>query len=113
MYLLGEILPLLLTHPGASEQTHTHTQAQAHTHTHTGTPEAVGSHRAASGEQFQGVSGALLKGTSSMDEDIGENNYTTTPLLFTTPNNYSPFLPVGWDSNRPSSGYRSNFILNL
>ena len=78
----------------------------------THTREAVGSRSAASGEQV-GVSGALLKGTSSVDEDIGENNYTTTPLLFTTPNNYSTFLPAGWDSNRPPSGYRSNFIFNL
>ena len=62
----------------------------------THTPEAVGNRSAVSGEQV-GVSGALLKGTSSVDEDIGENNYTTTPLLFANPNNYSPFLPAGWD----------------
>ena len=52
---LGE--GLLLTHPGAGEHRGP-----------TGTIGAVGSCSAAPGEQV-GVSGALLKGTSSVDED--------------------------------------------
>ena len=46
---------------------------------HTGIPGAMASCSAAPGEQV-GVSGALLEGTSSLDEDIGECCTTTPPV---------------------------------
>ena len=58
----------------------------------THTPGAVGSRKGVGG-----VSGALLKGTSSVDEDLGVH----IPSIF---------LPTGQVSNRPPSGYRSSSL---
>ena len=62
---MGEILSLLLTHPGAGE------------HMHTGTPRAVGS---CSAREQVGVSSAWLEGPSSVVEDVGECCTTTFPV---------------------------------
>ena len=67
----------------------------------TGTPGAVGSHSAPPREQV-GISGAFLKGTSSVDE---ESAAQLAPIYI--------ILLTGRDSNQPPFDYRSNSLTSV